>query len=340
VIILVHLSIIMLSAMTSERYKVTTDPKIPRVGITIITNEGAVNLDKLMLDHYLERMKDNMEYLSKRIDPDKCEKIKGDLLQARISLQKQILQTSETAGVDQQSDIQEERRKLRERVGVMSDVMFSNEQNPEDAANIILEMILDLETLMYLVKIIPNEIKSIDLRDVDQIARLIHENACLPKNPTPQALPSDLALTEYPTETSPGNDLFIAAPKKRPGSFETFADFNKHQNLSDENNLAHRSNNMSYKMRKNKLKGIRKTSMQLVGEDIKKENHKALHTQRRENKKLREQHKDPIRDRITNAQETFISAHPNRYKKIKSSLIEDYNAIEDHTLFPALAFAY
>jgi hypothetical protein len=341
VLFLLYLSLITWVSMKSERYAVTTDPKIPRIGITIVTNEGVVNMDKLMMDHYLNRMKDNLEYLSKRVDPDKCEKIKEHLIKARASLQEQILKSSENFDVyGEQSDLQDERRKLRERVGKMSEVMFSNEQNPDDASSIIVEMILDIETLLYLVKIIPHEIKAIDLRNVDQISKIIYEQACLPKNPSPQTLSGDLIPTEFTSETSPGNDLFIAEPQKSPGSFETFADFNKHQNLSDDNNAAYRSNNMSYKTRKNKLRGIRKTSMRLGGEDIKKENHKALHTQKRETKKLREHHKDPIRDRVTNAQETFISAHPNRYKKTKSSLIEDYNAIEDHTLFPALAFAY
>jgi hypothetical protein len=299
-IILMYLSIVIVKSIKSERYQVTTDSEIPRIGITIITNEGVVHLDRLMMDHYLNRMKDNLEYLSKRIDPEKCEKIKEQLTQARASLQEQVLKASESSSITEHN-IQDERNELRKRVGTLSNIMFSNDQNTDTASSIMIEMIMDLETLMYLVKIIPHEIKSIDLRYVDQIAKIIHENLCLPKNPIPNAN-KDVIPTDFPAETSPGNNLFIAIGKEHPGSFETFADFNKHQNLSDENNIQHRPNNMSYKARKNKLKNIKKTSMFLGGGgDIKKENHKALYTQSRETKKLKEQHKDPIRDRVINA---------------------------------------
>jgi hypothetical protein len=336
VIILIYISIITLISRKSERYKLTNEFIISKKGITVFTKEGAINLDSLMLDHYLNRIKDNLEYLSKHIDSDKCEIIKKQLTDARASLHDQIVKTSELADLNQQSELQEEIGKLKERVGSMSNVMFSNEQNPDTSASIIIEMIIDMETLIYLVKMIPNEIKSIDLRDIDQISNIMHKQSCVPNNPEPQAN-EDIKEIEFPSETSPGDEMFIANPKHRPGSFETFADFNKHQNLSDENNISHRPNNMSYSLRKKKLNNIRKTSM-LLGGEIKKENHKSLHTQKRETKKLREQHKDPIRDRFTNAQETFISAHPNRYRKTKSSLLDDNNDIEDNLLLPKIEF--
>lgn len=338
VAVLIYLSIVMLASIKSEKYEITIDSKNTGRVTTILTNEGIIKLDNLLTEHYLDRMKSNLEYLAKHVDKDKCEKIKDQLTKARESLQTQILNTSEIANISQQSDIQEERRKLRERAGSMGNIMFSNEQNPDDASSIITEMMLDMETLMYLVKIIPDEIKSIDLRDVDLIAKLIYEQACLPKTHEPN-LNEDITPTIYPSENSPGDGLFISANQQNPSSFDTFADFNKHQNLSDENNISVRPTNMSYMERKKNLKNIRKTSMSLGGE-MNNEKHKASNILIQKTSKLKEQHKDPIRDRVTNAQETFISAHPTRYKKTKSSLVEDYNAIEDHLVFPALAFAY
>jgi hypothetical protein len=333
VLAILYISIIVFVSTKSERYTLTTDSTMPREGLTIITNEGVVNLDKLAMNHYLNLMKDNLEYLSRRVDSDKCEKIKKHLINARSSLQEQILKSLESVDMNQPKDIQEELPKIRENIETLRKVMFSNEQNPDGALDIILNMILDLETLTHLVKSSAYEIKIIDIRYVDQIAKIIYEHACFPEKSSLQTLPSELTLTEDSFETSPGNDLFIAELKKHPSNFETFADFNKHQNLSDHNNSGYRPNNMSYKTRKKNLKGVRKTSMLLGDEYIKKENHKSLHTQRRETKKLKEQHKDPIRDRFTNTLETFSAAHPNRHKKIKSSLIEeDSNDIEEQTL--------
>jgi len=332
VIVLLYIGMQLYTMTHSARYHVNAENTAPRVGITILTNKGPLNLDRSMMDHYLNRLKENLKFLSKRVDPERCAHIKNQLLQARESLKSQIAEHSESGNV-QKDQMNDERAKLRSRIDAMSDIMFSNDQNSDDARSIILEMVLDLETILYLTKIIPSEIESIDVRDVDQISKLIYEQACIPiENVTS----TEDEMPNEDNRESPFEDAFVSVQKKRPGPFETYVDFNKNQNLR-ETRVGTSSYNPNFKTRKENLSNIRKTSMGLA--NTTKEKYEPLITRK---VPISKQAKgtDPIRDRVAQAKEEFISSQPHRYQKTKNSLVEDYNYIEDSTVFPGLAFTW
>lgn len=331
VIVLIYMSLEILLHVRTSRYQLTTEDALPQVGITVITNRGPLRLDKHMFFHYINRLKENLEYLSKQVDPEKCEMIKSQLQIAKESLTSQIDQHT---GLLLRDDIKTERLRLRKRIDTMAEIVFSNNQNPDNAQSIILEMILDLETLMYMTKMIPNEIESIDVRDVDQIAKLIYEHACYPTQ-TKEELNSDIQHWDNSPE-KPFEDSFIADPKHSPGSFETFVDFSKHQNIT-ETRRSTSTYKPSLKNQKKNLKNLRKISLESA--NVNKERYGA--NKSRKYKTFKESDgTDPIRDRVLQAREAFTAENPNRYIRKKSSLIEDYNELEDATLHPALAFAY
>lgn len=320
VLVILYISMRLYIMTNSTRYKVSAEDNLPRVGITILTNHGPLNLDRNMMDHYLNRLKENLEYLSQIIDIDKCEKIRNELVQARESLKNQVVKTQ--LNEKQKDQMWKERTRLRTRISTISDIMFDNDQNPDSIKSIMMEMILDLETILYMTKIIPSEIESIDVRDVDQVAKLIYEHACMPlekphseEDPKPQNDNFEM----------PFEDAFFAVHKKRPSSFETFVDFNKHQNLQ-EHRVGTSSYNPSHKTRKENLSNIRKTSLTLARPE--KEKYRPS-IARKVAVSKEAKGTDPIRDRIQEAREEFISSQPNRYKPRKNTLVQDYNHLED-----------
>lgn len=336
---LIFISIIIIKNSQKTRYKILTEQISPAIGVTLITNRGPINLDQGMLDHYLTRLRDNIEYVSKRIDVDRCEEIHDELVKAKNSLKSQIQEKSELGNIEQIASIQEERQKLRTRINAMADIMFENDQNPEDTRSILLELIMDVETLLYLTKVIPLEIDSVDIHDVDQVIKLIYETACNSSIVEPYTnedlKPQEDLIDEEILGKDPGEDTFISRPKLQPGQRGIYADFNKHQDLGD---LSHTTKfQTSYKNQKRSLKNLRSLSLDLVSQKQKEKYRES--SARKVRVSPQEEGTDVIRDRYTQAKEAFISEHPGRYTKKRNSLIDDYDYMEDATIMPGLAYA-
>jgi len=329
--ILIYILIVTALSFQKTRYRMSIKHSPDQGGITVITSSRILNLEKPLIDHYLSRLADNLKYLSKKVDPVRCDAIKLYLIHANNKLVKQISEKSEKI----QDKVQRKRAKLQKKINSMASIMFSNDQNEDDARSIILEIILNIEILIFVLKIAPPSNDVIDVSDIDNIGEIIYNFACYESNQIYlEDLSSDILDMQYAKE-SPFEDAFIATPKKHPGSFNQFVDFNKHQNINE--NTPHARNHIfSRQKQKESLKGIKKTSMGLAR--IRKEKYRESFP-----KKLQAPNgldRDQVRDRISQAQEDFISSRPDRYKKRKNSLVDDYNQIEDSTLHPALAFAY
>lgn len=331
--VILYMSIVWLAQVRSTKYMQVSETTAPKIGITIITDKGPMNLDQNMLEHYLNRLKENIEYLSKRVDPEKCEYIKKELTQAKDSLKDQVVQTSEAANAQTQSTIQIERAKLKTRINKVSDILFENNQNPDGIKSILLEIILDLETLMYLTKIIPMQIKNIDVQDIDQIARVVYENACVPEYQAEST--SDFVASKLDPDT-PFEDSFSDGTgnlnDKIPSQFGIFADNFKNQDLT-ETRIGTSSYNPSLKNRKKNLKNLRQASLDM--ETLKKEKDRSLSIKKF---KVAPQSEgvDIVKDRVIQMKDNFISERPDRYKKKKNSLVGAYSYLFDPAIYPGV----
>lgn len=318
VIIIVYIAARLLEKLIQKSKDFTSDD-VNDLRITVITNKGTLKLNQDMMTHYLNRLKENMEYLNKIVDPQKCEKIRIELEKAKRKLKIQVEKNSVSSVYE---DINYERIRLRRRVNTLSDVLFENDQNKDDAKSIILEMILDLETLLYLIKVIPHEIDSIDSRDVDNIINLIYKNACYKNEDNLNKIEEN---QEFINSEESFNSLSESLPKNI-NNFGTFVDFSKHQDLLG--NTFSRLQNLP------KLKDINKNlyNMKTVGLSSFNPKKEKLQTSSPRKYKIFKsiESRDFVKDKIVKARNSYENL--NNKNPSKRYLLNDYDSIEEETI--------
>jgi hypothetical protein len=280
-------------------------PAVQEAQTIIITGAGSSSLNKRMTEHYLNRFRENIIYLSKRIDVDKCEDIRASIVEANESLKTQIIEAQEAGGTVTATTLQEEQAKLRLRENTMSDIMFTNNDSLDGIKSIFIEITNNLETLMLLTKIIPEKIPSVDVSYIDNISMLIYEHACLPQE-------------SFVTEPKQNNYSDPDTKQPELTQFGMYAEFDTKDNFRDKPRHVKKMD----MTKKENIINKKQFSMLTVDSQSKTRpfERSIASTQKHLNARTVD---------VEQTKDNFLEANPNRHKAKKDSLLQSYDYLEN-----------
>lgn len=281
----------------------------PAGNIKLITKGGkVVYVDVSLLDHYLTQLLDNMKLVADKVDRSKCNSIKGELVKLKKNMEKQI---SELVNVKMGKQAHLLGRATLEKINTnidqartVKDVLFLNDMGsvgsdineniPVDY--LIHEIIKNMEIFLKILHVTPEHIDIMDASHLEEIIDFIYEEACydvselgVSEISKPETfLDSDMRYSN--TDESRGRTVRgtlvdpLVIDRNTNEKFGTMADFDKHQNLGENDRIYTRGRRgfnpgkkAKKRMTKNKKRAITNTHSSVAKEKFSASNNRKVH---------------------------------------------------------------
>ena len=208
--------------------------------ITLITATGPINMSRSDLDQYLTKLINNIEFIAKNNSEwQAADKMRStrDKFAAHITSIMEACKLSRA----QIAEIAELRAKLPHFV-TLSHAKYDNDQN-EDApgVEVLYEIMQDMETLLYLTKVMragPEATYTIDVGEVDKLVRRLYQRAQASSPPVTVSVSRIPTLQSNPSNSAKPSRSNPDAPDNSDShNFCTIADLFEHQDVVAETDV-------------------------------------------------------------------------------------------------------